>query len=509
MSFRVLRDRRLMLAFGIFAILSFCPTVRAQGPVYPNESDRFGVGLQPKFGAITDYDVASLGIHWYSDWTVNQDPPLPGGMEYAQLVWVSKGAFYPPLAQLGPIVDANPGSLWLIGNEPEAIWQSCNTPQQYAEAYHQLHGFIKDRDPTAQVAIGGVVQPTPLRLQWLDRVLSHYQAVYGVPMQVDVWNIHMQILQELEDSWGCEIPCGLDAAAGRLYTVQDNDNIEVFRQLVVEFRTWMRDRGQRDKPLIISEYGVLMPVEYGFTPQRVSAFMDGTFNYLLAARDGDLGYPQDENRLVQRWLWYSLNEKPYDLVTGEGFNGALYDYRYPQYPGVLTAVGIHFKEYMTGLEAPCTIEGQVTMQRPERPAPDPSWSVPLTVTVCSTAYQTTTDSAGRFTVSGITSGTCDILVKGAHTLGNVWHNYNLIPGLNAIDMGELREGDANGDDCANILDFSLLALHFMDYDPRVDFNEDGIVDIRDFSLLVGNFAKCGHRSIAALPSGGAASQRQD
>jgi hypothetical protein len=325
--------------------------VGAQTLAYPSgqKLERFGAGLQPNFGAISDYDVASLHIGWYSDWSTQVNPARPNGIEYAQLIWVSEGVVHPSLATLGAMVSANPGSLWMVGNEPECIWQGNNTPQQYAEAYHQVYTHIKGLDPTARVAIGGVVQPTPLRLQWLDLVLSHYQASYGSPMPVDVWNIHIQILQELRDSWGAEIPRGLSQESGRLYTIQDNDSIQIFQQLIVEFRTWMQARGQRDKPLIISEYGVLMPVEYGFTPARVNAFMDASFDYLLSAQSGSLGYPADENRLVQRWLWYSLNEQPYNLYTGEGYNGPLFDYQHPQYPGVLTEHGINFKAYTDAL----------------------------------------------------------------------------------------------------------------------------------------------------------------
>ena len=337
-------------ALAVLLALVLLPAVaRTDAPLYADPTARFGVGLQPKFGLITDFDVASLHIGWYSDWKTQLQPLRPAGIEYAQLIWVDRGTFFPPLDQLGPIIDANPGYLWIIGNEPECLYQGKATPEQYAIVYHDLYAFIKARDPSAQVAIGGVVQPTPLRLLWLDRALNHYQTTYGQPMPVDVWNIHLQILQELKNSWGCEIPVGLAQTQGRLYGIQDNDNINIFQQLVVEFRTWMRDRGQRDKPLIISEYGVLFPPEYNYTPERVNAFMNASFDYLLSARDLNLGYPADENRLVQRWLWYSLNEQPYNLSTGEGFNGALFDYRYPLYPGVITPAGISFTSYMAAL----------------------------------------------------------------------------------------------------------------------------------------------------------------
>jgi hypothetical protein len=42
-----------------------------------------------------------------------------------------------------------------------------------------------------------------------------------------------------------------------------------------------------------------------FTPERVSAFMRGAFDYLNKARDQQLGYALDDNRLVQNWLWFA------------------------------------------------------------------------------------------------------------------------------------------------------------------------------------------------------------
>jgi hypothetical protein len=325
------------------------PAASAQGPLYANPTDRFGAVLVWNFGRITDYDVSSLRIGWYLDLGKSLSPLRPGGIEYAQLIWISEGTFSTPVDELGPMIDANPGYLWIIGNEPECIGQGNSTPEQYADVYHELYAFIKGRDPSAQIAIGGIVQPTPLRLKWLDRALGYYQATYGEPMPVDVWNIHNMILQELRGGWGCGIPQGLTEDSGRLYRVSDNDSLHYFVQHIVDFRTWMRDRGERDKPLIITEYGVLMPVQYGFTAERVNAYMNATFDYLLTARDDDLGFPGDENRLVQRWLWYSLNDKPYDLISRTGFNGALFDYRYRAYPGVLTEMGINFREYTNAL----------------------------------------------------------------------------------------------------------------------------------------------------------------
>lgn len=352
----------------LFASLSGRAAV-AEAPVpftqayYPRLSDRFGVGLNRRItvtvdgttrGArITDYDVQDLEIGWYSDWSTSNDPLTPGGIRYVQLIEIKARKYPTNTLGLAETIASNPGAIWIIGNEPEAKYSQGNrTPGEYADIYHHLHTLIKSSDPTAWVAIGGVIQPTPLRLQWLDEVLEEYETRYGQPMPVDVWNIHVQILQERLGDWGAEIPAGLDATEGRLYTFTDNANPEIFRQLVIEFRQWMKERGFQNKPLIISEYGVLMPSSYigdgdaAEGDQQLIRFMRETFNFLVTAADPHLGYPADGNRLVQQWLWYSLNSQLYDPETGWGFNGPLFSSRDPS---ELTVFGSMFRQYMYAL----------------------------------------------------------------------------------------------------------------------------------------------------------------
>ncbi len=156
----------------------------------------------------------------------------------------------------------------------------------------------------------------------------------------------------------------------------------------------------------------------------------------------------------------------------------------------------------------CTIQGSVDLQRPGKPAPDPSWVVPLTVDVGGTNYAVTTDPSGNFTVSGLTSGSYDIRVKNSHTLRNVKSGVMLVAGSNVIHFGTLLEGDADDSNCVNIIDFSVLASGFVpEYDARADFNQDGLVNISDFSLLKSNFGECGDK-VASPPLSGSAQQAE-
>jgi len=63
----------------------------------------------------------------------------------------------------------------------------------------------------------------------------------------------------------------------------------------------------------------------------------------------------------------------------------------------------------------------------------------------------------------------------------------LVAGTNAVELGTLREGDANNNDFVNITDFSILASAFMTSNAQADFNQDGIVNIGDFVLLRENY----------------------
>ena len=367
-----LRVAGLCIALATVAFLALpIGTSSDAAGVYLSAGERFGVGVNLQEGPIEDYDVSQLHAGCYLDWGTRLDPPRPSGMEYLQMIRVSGGTYSPGLATLGGIVDNNPGSLWLIGNEPDCIWQDNSLPSEYAAVYHELYSFIKSRDSSAQIAIGGIVQPTPLRLEYLDMVLDAYQSLYGGMMPVDVWNIHNMILREERGSWGCEIPPGIDANQGILYNVQDNDDIEIFKQQIVAFRQWMKEKGERDKPLIVSEYGVLMPEVYGFDYARVKTFMYASFDYFTTATDESLGYPADGNRLVQRWVWYSLND---DDFEGWPSRHHLFDPETRQ----ITQLGIDYGNYIhSSTDTPT-------------PTVSPTPTVTLTPTITPTATNTPT-----------------------------------------------------------------------------------------------------------------------
>ena len=325
-------------ASAVLSYSIYLPSIVRSGGPFPN--CRLGIGQ----GGQSGYDVSPLYMGWYLDWQAVITPTRPNQAEYVQVIRLHPAfggyTFSPPTSTLYAIMTANPGATWLIGNEPDSPFQDNLVPEEYARAYHDLYALIKNYDPTAKVGAGGIVQPTPIRLQYLDRVWAAYLDMYGQPLSADLWNIHSYILREITPDdpqacqaggcteppysvWGAYIPPGFSATRGILYKYSGQDNLAIFQQRIVDFRTWMRDHGQHDKPLLIAEYGILFPEDYfdekgaPFSPARAAAFMRATFDFFLNTRDASIGDPLDGDRLVQRWAWYSLNDT--------NFGGALFD----------------------------------------------------------------------------------------------------------------------------------------------------------------------------------------
>jgi hypothetical protein len=113
-----------------------------------------------------------------------------------------------------------------------------------------------------------------------------------------------------------------------LYELSDTVRASIFQQRLIEFRQWMRDRGYQQTPLYITEYGTLFPYppysisagevftyydEFGqpITEARTALFMTETFKILQNLSSSTTGYPADNNHLVQRWLWYSVDDTQY------------------------------------------------------------------------------------------------------------------------------------------------------------------------------------------------------
>ena len=100
----------------------------------------------------------------------------------------------------------------------------------------------------------------------------------------------------------------------------------------------MKDHGERNKPLVVTEYGILFPDYLGYYEPRVKSFMLATFDYFVTASDPSLGYVSDCNKLVQGWAWYSLDDEYFEDHNSYSH---LFDPDTKQITGLGTAYGAY------------------------------------------------------------------------------------------------------------------------------------------------------------------------
>lgn len=286
--------------------------------------------------------AARLGASWYLDWNA-ASAGTGASPEYWKMVRISSQGISPSRNMIRQMAAKEPGSVWILGNEPDVIWQDNLTPEAYASAYYQLYHLIKESDPAARIAVAGVSQATPLRLAYLDRVLQSYQDNYGGPMPVDWWTVHGFVLREEKGSWGVDIPPGISAEQGIPYELSDHGRLDYFENQLRDFRAWMAGNGYRDIPLSLTEFGILIPAEYGYTSEIVVQYLWDTFELLLTMSDPQVGYPPDGNRLVQRWAWFSLSDPQYPTSN-------LADLENDR----ITPVGLAYRDFILSIESSTT-----------------------------------------------------------------------------------------------------------------------------------------------------------
>lgn len=385
---------------------------RADDAVLAETNCRYGVGYVPHYADSLAW-IPTLGAGWYINFSAYSAGQDVRSASFAPVIRVRQDQttsgrlptykISPPLAYtyrdangnlqegLGSLISRNRGHYWLVGNEVDVnnTLQDNTMPDVYARAYHDVYDYIKKVDPTAKVAVAGLSMMTPGRLQYLTIVWDTYRAVYGQDMPVDIWNMHLYILEErlpgnVNDYGDGKIALGTDPAIAKLSAAgnaalcpavgspdvpgsdprpdvicrAEHDRVSIFREQVVAMRQWMKARGQQNKPLIISEYGLLYPYTFKdnawflldeqgrpFDPPRVTKYLQETMNFLETAIDPSLGYPVDGNRLVQQWLWYSV-------VTNPDESG-----------GSSNLVGTNFASFAPGDAAALTTMGQAFRQR--------------------------------------------------------------------------------------------------------------------------------------------------
>jgi hypothetical protein len=373
--------RRLWIILCTIALVGLFPgnahfTVEAQGPelnqkVYlPLVSKaattvcRFGISAIPGNSGY-DINFSALRVGGFIDGNAEAGRTFAQGVDYLHVIPVGGATFDDTAraAAASTLAAANPKGYWQIGNKPDAAFQDPTgkytdnlTAEEYAHRYYVIATAIKQADPTAKIGFGAIMQPTPIRLRYMERARMALvlEAGGNFPVAdslIDFWSINVYILNEIPGQWGIGVPKGFEndhADAIEITDFTDTYSIDKFTLWVRTMRNWMRDRSQKDKALWITEYGSLFPPvdppggpDYAnVSDEDTASYMLQTFDYLNSATNLNTGMPLDNYRLVQRWFWYSLNGHRYF------FGGTVYD---PDNANALTLVGQEFIDYMNPL----------------------------------------------------------------------------------------------------------------------------------------------------------------
>ncbi len=159
--------------------------------------------------------------------------------------------------------------------------------------------------------------------------------------------------------------------------------------------------------------------------------------------------------------------------------------------------------------SPITMRGHVPLQGRSTP-PDPSWSVLVTGTLRSGTnpsfdFTSMTDQSGYFTVTAdLTPGNYQWRISSSQTLTN-GGTVNLASGFNTLEMGTLRTGDTNNDNCIKASDEDFVDanagrdIYNTAYNQQADLNGDDAVRASDYALIAPNLNTCGYGSISSVP----------
>jgi hypothetical protein len=286
---------RSIALLGLIALVALVPAWKRPG--IPKPAPRaFGVTVGYGLGGARELD--QLNSVWYTDYGFRG--ATFGAHQRLYLVEANSDWQSAP-----DIARQHRGEWWQFGNEPNDPNQDDLSPAEYAARYHAFYYALKVADPTASIVPAGIANAD---WRWADGFREAYRARFGRYPRVDGWSIHNYLLDSCADA--------LDA--------------NVFESRVVAFRDWMTRAGESDKPLFLTEYGIL----YGngccgcpiIADEDVTKFMRTTTTWLI------------QSRLVQGWAWFTL-------YSGGRYNGDLF-----AGSATLTQVGATYRELIQANE---------------------------------------------------------------------------------------------------------------------------------------------------------------
>ncbi len=240
----------------------------------------FGVAIGD--APLTGEQLGALGPLWYMDWSWLK--PAVAGHQRLYVVNCAEVEAY--RERIPAAMKMSGASWWALGNEPNDPTQDNVTPAEYAELYYIFEGWAGDA-PRCGMLPAGIANAD---WRWAQEFRQAFFDRYGRYPKVDGWNIHNYILDPGMDPY----------------------DVDEFGRRIQAFRRWMEGIGDGEKPLFLTEYGVLYgsgccdrPVD---PPEKLQRFMIESTDWLL--RSGD----------VQAWAWFATYTRLYNgsLMTQDG-----------------------------------------------------------------------------------------------------------------------------------------------------------------------------------------------
>ena len=137
-------------------------------------------GITVSRTGLSGIDLSNLGVDGYIDWGQGgRNNLIADNIEYYRVVQVSDAQYDANYQGLQAKVLAYPGSVWIIGNEPDAgvLVQDHISAQSYADRFYHMATLIRSTDATAKIAFGVILMPTPVRMEYLNRSHCRYDHI--------------------------------------------------------------------------------------------------------------------------------------------------------------------------------------------------------------------------------------------------------------------------------------------------------------------------------------------
>lgn len=314
------RKCKLIILIFVVIFLTIHPSVSLAAKYMPRE--RFGVGwygkgLSPSIYPL--YDPVDLGIGWYANWDYrNIDKGVAAdlaqkGFDRMALVRLEQASDLYSAANCDALKSAllanpatfSPGRVfWSIGNELGYL-KTGLAASEYADEFIRWRDCIKSVDSRYKVGSGATVGLW-VRLPLFgsascvaskndpESAYTYLKTYINRIKQIDSGKL--PDFMAVHAYFGCTPPLAGDSSA-----------FSKFKNTIITHRQAMLDLGLRGKDMWIKEYD---PEGVSYYVGREEEFLRSSIDYLMTAKDQNIGPSGDDYHLVQRFAWFAYTRDP-------------------------------------------------------------------------------------------------------------------------------------------------------------------------------------------------------